>query len=66
LVFVLGAGVDLIYDVPLVAQLLPELAKFARSDGLPISKALKEKLPNLRFSFDKYAAKGRGRDARTS
>lgn len=48
---------DLAYGVPLVAQLLPELAKFARSDGLPISKALKEKLPNLRFSFDKYAAK---------
>jgi hypothetical protein len=57
LVFVLGAGVDLIYGVPLVAQLLPELAKFARSDGLPVSKALKAKLPNLRFSFDKYAAK---------
>ena len=57
MVFVLGAGVDLIYGVPLVAQLLPELAKFARSDGLPVSKALKAKLPNLRFSFDKYAAK---------
>lgn len=57
LVIVLGAGADHAYGVPLVSDLLPELATFTRGEGAPISKALREQLPHLVFSFDKYAAK---------
>ncbi len=36
--------------------LMPSLAEFARGNGGEINKALRKKLPHLRFSFDKYAA----------
>ena len=54
-VFVLGAGVDVAYGLPTVAQLLPKLATFARTDGARIDRALRDKLPHLRFTSDKYA-----------
>jgi hypothetical protein len=54
--FVLGAGVDVPFGVPIVSSLMPSLAEFARGNGAEINKALRKKLPHLRFSFDKYAA----------
>jgi hypothetical protein len=38
-----------------MSTLLRELAAFANGDGAPIHSALKKKLPNLRFNFEKYA-----------
>jgi hypothetical protein len=55
-VFVLGAGVDVVYGLPTVANLLPQLAEFVRGDGSAIDKALRKKLPHLRFTFDRYAS----------
>jgi hypothetical protein len=52
---VLGAGADVAYGLPTVATLLPELGQFAKTDGRPISDALRKQLPYLRFSFDKLA-----------
>lgn len=54
-VFVLGAGTDYSYGIPMIGPLLRELAKFARNDGKGISAALKDELPYLRFTFDKFA-----------
>jgi hypothetical protein len=58
-VFVLGAGADVAHGVPTVAHLMRELAAFVKSEGEPVDKALRKKLPYLHFSFDRYAA-GRG------
>ena len=53
--FVFGAGVDLIYNIPIMSTLLREMAAFAKNDGQPIHNALKKKLPRLQFNFEKYA-----------
>jgi hypothetical protein len=54
-VFVLGAGADVSYGIPMVGTLLRELARFARDEGKGISAALKAELPYLRFTFDRFA-----------
>jgi hypothetical protein len=54
-VFVLGAGVDICYGVPAMSTLLRELASFVKGEGRPIHLALRKKLPNMRFSFERYA-----------
>lgn len=54
-VFVLGAGVDIVYGVPPMSSLLRELADFARGEGRAIHQALRSKLPHLRFTFDRFA-----------
>jgi hypothetical protein len=54
-VIVLGSGADADYGLPTMASLMHELARFAREDGGPIDKAIRKKLPYLRFSFDKFA-----------
>lgn len=52
----LGAGTDHVYGVPLVAELLGNLAAFVAGDGASVDKALRQRLRYLRFSFDKYAS----------
>lgn len=52
----LGAGADVSYGVPTVANLMRELAAFVKDQGAPIDKALRKRLPYLRFTFDRYAA----------
>ena len=52
---VLGAGADVAYNLPTVANLARELAAFSHGDGAPIHQVLRSKLPHLRFTFDKYA-----------
>ena len=54
-VYVLGAGVDVSYGIPMVNDLLRELARFATCDGSDISAAVKRRLPRVGFRFDKYA-----------
>jgi hypothetical protein len=54
-VYVLGAGVDASYDIPMVEGLLRELARFASNEGAAISAAVKKRLPRVGFRFDKYA-----------
>jgi hypothetical protein len=54
-VIVLGAGADVAYHLPTVANLARELATFSHGDGAPINQVLRSKLPHLRFTFDKYA-----------
>lgn len=56
LTIVLGAGVDVAYKLPTIANLARELAAFSHEDGAPIHEALRSKLPHLRFTFDKYAS----------
>jgi hypothetical protein len=48
----------------MMSTLMLEMAAFAREDGLPVDKKLREKLPNLRFTFDKFAG-DRGDDLLT-
>ena len=56
-VFVLGAGVDVPYGLPLVSGLMPALADFAKGEGKAIDKLLRKKLPHLPFTFDRFAGK---------
>src|SRR6202035_6175098 len=53
-VFVLGAGVDRAYGLPTMATLMGELAEFARGEGQPVNRALRDKLGRVQFSFDKH------------
>jgi hypothetical protein len=55
-VFVLGAGADVACGVPVVADLLPQLAAFVRGEGADVNAALRKRLPYLRFTFDHFAA----------
>lgn len=55
-VFVLGAGADVSCGVPIVADLLPQLATFVKGDGAEVNAALRKRLPYLRFTFDQFAA----------
>lgn len=41
--------------VPAMSTLLRELAAFVKGEGQPIHAALKKRLPNLRFTFERYA-----------
>jgi len=54
-VIVLGAGADVAYHLPTIANLARELAVFSHGDGAPVHQVLRRKLPNLGFTFDKYA-----------
>lgn len=54
-VFVLGAGVDRPYGLPVVATLMRDLAAFADGEGAPIDAALRKKLPHLLFNFKRFA-----------
>lgn len=44
-VIILGAGADVAYRLPTVANLARELAAFSHGDGAPIHQALRAKLP---------------------
>ena len=58
-VYILGAGVDVPFGLPLADGLLRELGSFAKGEGQNVSKALKDKLGGgrrVRFSFDKYVS----------
>jgi|GEM_PF-3191007 len=57
-VVVIGAGVDVSFNLPTVPNLVRELAKWARASGRPVSDALRKKLPRLQFSFERAAAQG--------
>ena len=54
--FVLGAGADVACGVPVVADLLPQLAAFVKGEGAEVNAALRKRLPYLRFTFDQFAA----------
>lgn len=54
--FVLGAGADVACGVPVVADLLPQLAAFVKGEGADVNTALRKRLPYLRFTFDHFAA----------
>lgn len=57
-VLVIGAGVDKSdgIDMPLAAELVPRIRDFLKSneEGKKIEAALREIIPNLRFSYDKF------------
>jgi hypothetical protein len=56
-VIICGAGVDKSdgINMPLAAELVPHIRDFLKTeDGQEIDKALREVLPNLRFSYDKF------------
>jgi hypothetical protein len=57
-VVVVGAGVDVSFNLPIVPNLFRDLAEFARSDGKPVNDALRKKVPRLQFSFERAAAQG--------
>lgn len=49
-----GAGVDKALGLPLANGLVSELANFTENEGVELHNVLKEKLPYLRFSFNKF------------
>jgi len=53
-VHIWGAGVDKCLGMPLAAELLGEVAKFANGEGKLIAEAVRTHLPYLRFSFARY------------
>ncbi len=53
-VIITGAGVDKALGLPLANGLVSELANFTEKSGAEIHEVLKEKLPYLRFSFNKF------------
>ncbi|NOV29245.1 hypothetical protein [Methylomonas sp. ZR1] len=57
-VLVCGAGVDKSegIDMPLAAELVPKIRAFLKStdDGQKIEATLRQIIPNLRFSYDKF------------
>lgn len=56
LLFILGAGVDIPLGLPTANGLIPALAEFTAPEGQghKIHQVLRDKLPYLRFSFDKF------------
>jgi hypothetical protein len=52
--YILGAGIDKPIGMPHANELLGEVASFADGDGKPIARGLRQHLPHLRFSFEKY------------
>ena len=52
-VVVIGAGVDVPFNLPTVSDLVRELAAFAQGDGKQIDAALRKKLPRVRLRFEK-------------
>lgn len=54
-VVILGAGADTVYGIPTITDLARELANFSLNEGGPIQRVLRQKLPRVRFTFDKYA-----------
>ncbi len=56
IVLVIGAGVDKTpgIDMPLAAQLVPEIARFSEEEGKEIERTIRSFLPGLRFSFNKF------------
>lgn len=57
-ILVCGAGVDKSegIDMPLAAELVPRIREFLKStdDGRKVEVALRQIIPNLRFSYDKF------------
>ncbi|MGZ5043179.1 MAG: hypothetical protein ACXV8P_00180 [Methylobacter sp.] len=57
-ILVCGAGVDKSegIDMPLAAELVPRIREFLKSteDGRKIEATLRQIIPNLRFSYDKF------------
>lgn len=59
IVYILGAGVDRAFGLPLANDLIRELGAFETTEGSAISKAIKAKLGGgnrVRFSFEKFRA----------
>jgi hypothetical protein len=54
-VIILGAGADVGHGLPTIANLMYELAEFARGDGAKVDAILRDKIKYLRFTFDKFA-----------
>ena len=55
-VVVIGAGADVAYGIPTVANLMYELGDFARGEGERVHELIKHKIKSLRFTFDKFAS----------
>ncbi len=56
IVLVIGAGVDKTpgIDMPLAAQLIPELARFSEEEGKEIEQTIRTFVPRFKFSFEKF------------
>jgi len=53
---VIGAGADYTkgIELPMVKQLLPEIARYLDGDGAAFEKMLRAHLPNMRFTFQRH------------
>ncbi|MBL7965104.1 MAG: hypothetical protein JNM31_14820 [Flavobacteriales bacterium] len=53
---IIGAGADYTkgIELPMVKQLLPEIARFLESEGAEFEKTLRSHLPNMRFTFQRH------------
>lgn len=54
-VFVLGAGVDRVFGLPLVNSLFRDLSDFTRGQGTAINKAIRSHVPRLPINLETYA-----------
>lgn len=52
--YVLGAGTDVAFGLPLANGVMPELAIFAKGEGKPIEQALRRQLGRFQFSFERH------------
>lgn len=55
-VYILGAGADVVFGLPLADGLPAELDAFAKGDGKRISQSLRRKIGRFQFGFEKYNA----------
>lgn len=53
---IIGAGADYTkgIELPMVKQLLPEIARFLEGEGAKFEKTLRAHLPNMRFTFQRH------------
>lgn len=65
-VVVIGAGADVAYGIPTVANLMYELGDFARGEGARVHDLLKHKIKSLRFTFDKVRRGAQSRRSHTT
>jgi hypothetical protein len=54
-VFVLGAGVDRVFGLPLVNSLFRDLSEFARGPGAAINRTIRDHAPRLPLNLEAYA-----------
>jgi hypothetical protein len=54
-VFVLGAGVDRVFGLPLVNSLFHDLGEFARGPGAATNKAIRNHAPRVPINLETYA-----------